>query len=74
MTPQEIFEYKFTWLKNAHIVTIDEYLDLEGKRWCRENIQKHKWSFSKYTGVYEHSFYFEEGNTAEAFEEWLRSH
>lgn len=73
ITPIEIGDYKTKWLKNAHVVTVNEDLDVEGKSWCRKNTERHKWSFSKYTDIYEHTFYFEDADTAQAFEEWLKN-
>jgi len=73
ITPIEIDEYKTKWLKNAHFVTVNEDLDIEGKTWCRKNVERQRWSFSKYTDVYEHTFYFEDADTAQAFKEWLKN-
>jgi hypothetical protein len=70
ITPIEISDYKTRWLRAAHVVTVDEDLDIEGKTWCRKNTERHKWSFSKYTDMYEHTFYFEDAHTAQAFEQW----
>jgi hypothetical protein len=71
MTPQEIFDYKTKWLKTAHIVKVNSDLDIEGKRWCRQNLERQEWSFSSYTDVYEHTFYFENAESAKQFESWL---
>jgi hypothetical protein len=73
MTPQDIVDYKTRWLKNAHVATVNEDLDIEGKTWCRKNVERHKWSFSKYTDVYEHTFYFEDDQTARDFESWYNT-
>lgn len=70
MTPIEIDDYKTTWLKNAHVVTVNEDLDVDGKSWCRKNVERHRWSFSRYTDIYEHTFYFENAQTAKDFESW----
>ena len=60
MTPLEIFEYKHKWLKTCNsIFSIDEYLEYPAKSWCRFNLKPHQWHFSKYTDVYEDTFYFE---------------
>jgi hypothetical protein len=67
MTPQEVFDYKLRW-KPGHGVALHSDLYVEGKSWCRRNLQPHKWSFTAWTAVYEHSFYFEDINTAQQFE------
>jgi hypothetical protein len=72
MTPQEIFDYKTVWLqKGGYPVKIHSDLDIEGKYWCRQNVERHKWSFTSYTDIYEHTFIFEEEETAKKFEDWL---
>lgn len=55
MTPQEIFEYKHTWLPSAHIKAIDEWSEYAVKHWCRQNIDQKDWHFIRYTDIYEHS-------------------
>jgi hypothetical protein len=74
MTPIEIDDYKTTWLKNAHIVQVNEDLDVDGKTWCRKNVDRHRWSFSQYTDIYEHTFYFEAEQTAKDFESYITHH
>jgi hypothetical protein len=70
MTPQEIFEYKNKWLTTGgHSVRIHSDLDVEGKNWCRKNLERHQWSFEKYTAVYEHTFRFEELKASQLFEQ-----
>lgn len=70
MTPQEIFEYKNKWLTNGgHCVRIHSDLDIEGKNWCRKNLERHQWSFEKYTDVYEHTFCFEDLKASQLFEQ-----
>ncbi len=68
MTPQEVFDYKTTWLSNGgNPVKVHSDLDIEGKYWCRQNIERHQWSFTSYTGVYEHTFHFESKDHADKF-------
>ena len=67
MTPQEIFDYKLTWLP-GYVVTLHSDLDWEGKRWCRRNLERHQWSFSAWTDMYEHTFYIENKIAAQNFE------
>jgi hypothetical protein len=68
MTPLEIFEYKFSWLP-GFVVTLHSDLELEGKRWCRKNIEQHLWSFTSYSDIYEHTFYFQKAEHAQQFEQ-----
>lgn len=77
MTPQEIYEYKTKWMIDAsNPVKICSDLDVEGKLWCRRNLERHQWSFSKYTDHYEHTFYFEDQKMsqqfAQEFYDWVR--
>ena len=70
MTPQEIFEYKKSWLTaGGNPVRIHSDLDIEGKQWCRKNLERHQWSFQSYTGVYEHTFWFEDLKASQQFEQ-----
>jgi hypothetical protein len=76
MTPQEIFEYKTKWLSaGGHAVKLHSDLDVEGKLWCRRNVERHQWSFIQYTDLYEHTFLFENQDTSKQFEKefekWL---
>jgi hypothetical protein len=67
MTPQEIFEYKLRW-KPGFAVALHSDLDVRGKAWCRRALEQHQWSFTPWTGVYEHTFYFENIIAAQNFE------
>jgi len=58
MTPQEIFEYKQRW-KPGYTVRLHSDLVDQGKTWCRRRIERHIWSMTEYTDVYEHTFHFE---------------
>ena len=69
MTPQELNEYKMHWMRVAnHPVRIHSDLDVEGKDWCRRNLERHEWSFQSWTDVYEHTFYFENAGVSQQFE------
>jgi len=57
-TPIETFEYKNNW-KPGYTVRLHSDLVNEGKTWCRRNLERHQWSMSQYTDVYEHTFHFE---------------
>jgi hypothetical protein len=69
MIPQEIADYKQRWMStgNNNPVRLHSDLDITGKDWCRKHIQRHQWSFSQWTDVYEHTFYFELEEHAAAF-------
>jgi hypothetical protein len=78
MTPQEIDDYKTKWLTGpgrGYPVKIHSDLDVDGKDWCRRNLERHQWSFTKYTDVYEHTFYFESQlhsqQFAQEFIDWI---
>jgi len=66
MTPQEIFEYKNTW-KPGFTVRLHSDLVIDGKTWCRRQLQRHQWSMTEYTDVYEHTFHFEDSGEAFRF-------
>jgi hypothetical protein len=60
MTPQEIYEYKFTWLKSCNsYVKVNEDHDYLVKDWCKKNLKQHQWHFVRYTDIYEHTICFE---------------
>jgi hypothetical protein len=68
-TPLEIFEYK-----NKHCifgVTIEETTDTAAKEWCKENLERHQWSFVRYTDVYEHTIFFDDESRATDFEKFM---
>lgn len=70
MTPQERFDYKLRWMHlNSNPVEIHSDLEFEGKQWCKKNLEHHQWHFSKYTAVYEDTFYFETEEMQRSFEE-----
>ena len=67
-TPLEIAEYKQRWMmRGGYPVSLHSDLDWKGKTWCRKNIERHQWSFSPWTDVYEHTFWFEDESNAEQF-------
>lgn len=69
MTPQEIFDYKTTWLKGCrNISTFHTDLKYDAKAWCKANLKQHQWSFCEFTDVYEHSIYFETADMKDNFE------
>lgn len=66
MTPQEIFEYKQQW-KPGHTVRLHSDVVDRGKTWCKRQLEKHQWSVTTWTDVYEHTFHFEDAATAQHF-------
>lgn len=76
MTPIEIHEYKLKWMQSgAFPVKLHSDLDIRGKEWCRKYLQRTQWSFSLYTGVYEHTFWFEDEKNSnlfkKEFKDWI---
>lgn len=68
MTPQERFDYKTKWMQNSsNAVKIHSDLEFDAKQWCKKNLEQHQWHFSKYTAVYEDTFYFEDEVTQKEF-------
>lgn len=67
MTPIEIFEYKIRW-KPGYSVRLHSDLVDKGKTWCRQNCERHQWSVTTYTNVYEHTFHFEHPDDGMIFE------
>lgn len=66
MTPQEIADYKMRWMP-GYAVSLHSDLDVQGKDWCRKQLQRHQWSFRPWTNLYAHTFYFENQNAAQNF-------
>ena len=68
-TPQEISDYKQHWMSrgNNYSVRLHSDLDIQGKDWCRRNLERWQWKMDTYTNVYEHTFYFEFEEDAEDF-------
>ena len=71
MTPQEIAEYKQRWMStgNNNPVRIHSDLADRAKTWCRKNLQRHEWSMTTWTDIYEHTFFFEHAESAEQFKQ-----
>jgi len=67
MTPQEIFEYKQSWLP-GHTVRLHSDVVDRGKTWCKRQCEKYEWSCTTWTNVYEHTFRFENIYAAQNFE------
>mgnify|MGYP001098714183 FL=1 len=69
MTPLEIAEYKQRWMsQGGYAVRLHSDLDVEGKDWCRPNLERHQWRFRPHTNVYEHTFFFEDQMISQQFE------
>lgn len=70
MTPQEIFEYKQRWMSSSNNNPVRLHSDVvdQGKTWCRRQLGRHEWSMTQWTGVYEHTFFFEDVRIAQTFE------
>ena len=70
MTPAEINEYKLKW-KPGYTVKIHSDLVDSSKTWCRRRLQRHQWSMTEWTDVYEHTFHFEDNEVAHSFQSEL---
>ena len=69
MTPQEIADYKQRWMSNgSHAVRVHSDLRDRCTQWCKQ-LRKEEWVTRKYTDVYEDTFFFENLNTGQQFEE-----
>jgi len=67
MTPQEIHEYKLRW-KPGYAVQVDCDSDVWGKDFCRKHLDRHQWSFDKYSRPDDsHTFSFETFSVADQF-------
>jgi len=73
MTPIEIFEYKNKW-KPGFSIRLHSDLTDQAKTWCRRNLQKHQWSMTDWTNVYEHTFHFEHEQNAKQFKERFKDY
>jgi len=70
MTPQEQFDYKLKWMGlNSNFVKIHSDHEFDAKQWCKNNLEQHQWHFSKYTDMYEDTFYFEDEYIQNKFKE-----
>ena len=67
MTPQEIHEYKLRW-KPGYTVRLHSDVVDRGKTWCKRQLERHQWSVTTWTDVYEHTFHFEDIRAAQNFE------
>lgn len=69
MTPQEVADYKMRWMaNNPYSVRLHSDLVDQGKAWCRRALERHQWSMTTWTNVYEHTFFFEDIRAAQNFE------
>jgi len=71
MTPQEIFDYKNRW-KPGYTVRLHSDMEDAGKQWCRRALQPEQWAMSKWSNIYEHTFYFENKIAGQNFEMEMR--
>lgn len=77
MTPQDIADYKQRWMStgNNNPVRIHSDLADQAKTWCRRQLERHQWSMTSWTAVYEHTFFFEDiraaQNFAMEFSQWV---
>ena len=72
MTPIEIAEYKQQWKPGYCVAIHSDNVD-SAKKWCRKNLNRHEWSMSEWTNVYEHTFHFEDSLVGLNFKEWIKN-
>ena len=72
MTPVEIAEYKQRW-KPGYTVSVHSDIVNEAKSWCRKYLDRHEWSMTEWTDVYEHTFHFEDSFVGLNFNEWYKN-
>ena len=70
MTPQEVSDYKQRWMASGNNNPVRLHSDVvdRGKTWCRRQLERHQWSVTLWTDVYEHTFFFEDARAAQNFE------
>lgn len=70
LTPQQISDYKRKWMMtDPYCVPIHSDLRDRGLTWCKSKLDKETWKHSKFTNVYEDTFYFEDHHAGQVFEE-----
>ena len=69
MTPNEIVDYKRSWMNTATEVRLHSDLRLHGIEWCKGHCEQWEFNFTLWTGHYEHTFAFEDANTAREFKD-----
>jgi ABC-type lipoprotein release transport system permease subunit len=74
MTPQEIFDYKNSWLPGYEVKVHSDLRD-HAKDWCKTNLEKHQYHIKTWTNIYQYSYYFEDLDQAAKFyaefESWV---
>ena len=68
MTPNEIVDYKRSWIDTATAVRLHSDLRLHGIEWCKGHCAQWEFGFTLWTDIYEHTFIFEDANIAREFE------
>lgn len=67
LTPVEIWEYKRSWISEAVAVTLHSDLRSQGIEWCKRTLNPLHHQMTKYTNVYEDTFYFRNQKAANGF-------
>jgi hypothetical protein len=75
LTPVEIFEYKQRWQRaGGYAVRLHSDLRDQGKDWCKVQLHKQQWDFTKWSNVYEDTFWFEYQQDANLFKEKFKEY
>lgn len=72
MTPQQIFDYRNSWLPGYDVV-IHSDIGSQASDWCKANLRKEQWQLIKWVDVYAHSMRFETKEVADQFREGMNS-
>jgi hypothetical protein len=71
LTPQERFDYKQKWLKEAVQVGAPHDLKYDCMDWCRQRLDQHEYEYKEHTGPYHDTWLFENVTDALKFSKWL---
>ena len=66
-TPEQIDEYKNSWIPNGYSVNVKHTHDVKGKDWCRHNLERWMWRMQAFTDENHHTFLFEHKKDADEF-------
>ena len=73
MTPQDLFEYKNSWMP-GHRAQIDMDSHEAAKNWCRRNLERHQWSFRRHTRMDDsHTVHFESEDKKKEFVDYYNT-
>ena len=73
MTPQEITDYKRSWIMASYFQA-ETHTDLrtECVDWCKANCEQHQWDMKRFTDIYGDTVRFELQEHHSAFDAWYK--